>query len=94
VKALTSPDVQAKVAALGTNIPSNKAQSAVDAFLGSKPPADNQPFIAGAAYAQAEFPLFTGTVYQKGVDDILQGKASVADSTKAACDKANPMFTK
>jgi hypothetical protein len=37
------------VAALGANIPSNKSQAAVDAFLGSKPPADNQPFIAGAA---------------------------------------------
>jgi multiple sugar transport system substrate-binding protein len=100
IKALTSPEVQAKVAALGTNIPSNKAQAAVDAFLGSKPPADNQPFIAGASYAAAEFPLFTGSwndigaVYQKAVDDILQGKATVADATKAACDKANPMFTK
>jgi hypothetical protein len=47
VKALTSPEVQAKIAALGTNIPSNKAQFAVDAFLNSKPPDDNQPFIAG-----------------------------------------------
>ena len=41
LKALTSADVQAQVAALGTNIPSNKAQAAVDAFLNSKPPADN-----------------------------------------------------
>jgi multiple sugar transport system substrate-binding protein len=100
VKALTAPDVQAKVAALGTNIPSNKAQAAVDAFLNSKPPADNQPFIAGAPYAVAEFPLFTGSwgdigaVYQKAMDDILQGKATVADATKAACEKADPMFTK
>ncbi len=100
VKALTSPDVQAKVAALGTNIPSNKAQSAVDAFLNSKPPADNQPFIAGASYAQAEMTLVTGnfgdisSAYQTQVDNILQGKANVADATKAACDKVNPMFTK
>jgi multiple sugar transport system substrate-binding protein len=100
IKALTSPDVQAKVAALGTNIPSNKAQSAVDAFLNSKPPADNQPFIAGASYAQAEMTLVTGSwgdiggAYQTQIDNILQGKATVADATKAACDKANPMFTK
>jgi len=100
IKALTSPDVQAKVAALGTNIPSNKAQTAIDAFLASKPPADNQPFIAGAAYATAEATLTTGSwndignAYQAAVDDIIQGKASVADATKAACDKANPMFTK
>ncbi len=100
IKALTSPDVQAKVAALGTNIPSNKAQSAVDAFLNSKPPADNQPFIAGAAYATAEATLTTGSwadiggAYQTQVDNILQGKSSVADAVKAACDNANPMFTK
>ena len=101
LKALTSPEVQAKVAALGTNIPSNKAQSAVDAFLNSKPPADNQPFLAGAAYAQAEIPLFTGSwgdindaQYQVYVDKILQGKMSVADATKAACDATNPLFKK
>ncbi len=41
LKALTSPEVQAQVAALGTNIPSNKAQAAVDAFMNSKPPDDN-----------------------------------------------------
>ncbi len=100
IKALTSPEVQAKVAALGTNIPSNKAQSAVDAFLNSKPPADNQPFIAGTSYAQAEMTLTTGSwgdiggAYQTQVDNILQGKSSVADAVKAACDKANPMFNK
>lgn len=100
IKALTSPDVQAKVAALGTNIPSNKAQSAVDAFLNSKPPADNQPFIAGASYAQAEMTLTTGSwgdiggAYQTQMDNVLQGKSSVADAVKAACDKANPMFNK
>lgn len=101
VKALTSPEVQAQVAALGTNIPSNKAQAAVDAFLNSKPPADNQPFIAGAAYAQAEIPLFTGSwgdivngQYQPNIDKIFAGKASVEEAVKAACDGANPLFKK
>ena len=66
---------------MGTNIPSNKAQAAVDAFLNSKPPDDNQPFIAGAAYAQAEIPLFTANwdavvngIYQPAVDNIISGK--------------------
>ena len=60
IKELTSPDVQAKVAALGSNIPSNKADSAKQAFLDSKPPADNSAFIKGADYAVAEIPLWTG----------------------------------
>jgi multiple sugar transport system substrate-binding protein len=101
IKALTSPEVQAQVAALGTNIPSNKDQAAVDAFLNSKPPDDNQPFIAGAAYAQAEIPLYTGNwgdivngQYQPNIDNILYGKASVEDAVKAACDGADPLFKK
>ncbi len=100
MKALTSPDVQAKIAALGTNIPSRKDQAAVDAFLNSKPPDDNQPFVAGASYAQAEIPLFTANwdavvngIYQPAVDEIMSGKASVADATKKACEDANPLFT-
>jgi len=101
LKALTSPEVQAQVAALGTNIPSNKDQAAVDAFLNSKPPEDNQPFVAGAEYAQAEIPLFTANwsavvdgIYQPAVDEIISGNATVADATKKACEDANPLFTK
>jgi multiple sugar transport system substrate-binding protein len=101
LKALTSPEVQAQVAALGTNIPSNKAQAAVDAFLSSKPPDDNQPFIAGASYAMAEIPLFTGNwgdivngQYQPNIDKIFAGQATVEEAAKAACDGANPLFKK
>ena len=101
MKALTSPAVQAKVAALGTNIPSNKDKTAVDAFLNSKPPDDNMPFVAGAAYAVAEVPLFTGSwneindgTYQPLIDQIISGKMSVADATKKMCDTANPKFKK
>jgi multiple sugar transport system substrate-binding protein len=99
LKALTSADVQAQVAALGTNIPSNKAQAAVDAFLNSKPPADNAPFINGASYAQAEIPLFTGNwndivngQYQPNIDKIFAGTATVQEAAQAACDGANPLF--
>jgi multiple sugar transport system substrate-binding protein len=101
LKALTSAEVQGKVAALGTNIPSNKAQAAVDAFLNSKPPADNNPFIAGAAYAMAEIPLFTGNwndivsgQYQPNIDNILYGKTTVEEATQAACEGADPLFKK
>ncbi len=99
LKALTSPEVQAQVAALGTNIPSNKAQAAVDAFMNSKPPEDNTPFIAGADYAQAEIPLYTGNwgdivgnQYQPNIDNILFGKATVEEATEAACEGADPLF--
>jgi len=99
LKALTSPEVQAQVAALGTNIPSNKDQAAVDAFMNSKPPDDNTPFIAGASYAQAEIPLYTGNwgdivngQYQPNIDNILYGKATVEEATQAACEGADPLF--
>ncbi len=89
------------MAALGTNIPSNKDQAAVDAFMGSKPPEDNTPFIAGAAYAQAEIPLYTGNwgdivngQYQPNIDNILYGKATVEEATQAACEGADPLFKK
>jgi hypothetical protein len=73
----------------------------VDAFLNSKPPADNQPFIAGASYAQAEIPLFTGNwgdivngQYQPNIDKIFAGKATVAEAAAAICKGADPLFTK
>lgn len=101
LKALTSPDIQARVAALGSNIPSNKAQTAVDAFLKSTPPADNSPFVKSAAYAQAEIPLFTGNwgdivngIYQPAIDNIFAGKMTVEEAVKSACEAANPLFTK
>jgi multiple sugar transport system substrate-binding protein len=99
IKALTSPEVQAKIAALGTNIPSRKDQAAVDAFLNSKPPDDNQPIVAGAEYAQAEIPLFTANwdavvngIYQPAIDQIMSGQETVEDATKKACEDANPLF--
>lgn len=101
LKALTSADVQAQIAALGTNIPSNKAQTAVDAFLNSKPPADNQPFVTSASYAQAEIPLFTGNwgdivngQYQPNIDKIFAGQVTVEEAVKAACEGADPLFKK
>jgi multiple sugar transport system substrate-binding protein len=101
LKELTSPEVQAKIAALGTNIPSNKDKAAVDAFLNSKPPADNMPFVKGADYANAEMALFTGSwgdindgQYQPAIDKIFAGKATPEEAAKEACDNANPLFKK
>ena len=101
MKLLTSPEVQAQVAALGTNIPSNKDKAAVDAFLNSKPPADNSPFVKGADYAVAEIPLWTGNwdeivngIYQPLVDKLLGGTITAEEAGKEACLQANPKFTK
>ncbi|MCX6055930.1 MAG: sugar ABC transporter substrate-binding protein [Chloroflexi bacterium] len=101
MKALTSPEVQGQVAALGSNIPSNKAQSAVDAFLSSTPPADNSAFVKSAEYAQAEIPLFTGNwgdivggIYQPAVDKIFAGQMTAEEAATSACEAADPLFTK
>jgi multiple sugar transport system substrate-binding protein len=101
LKALTSPEVQAKVAVMGSSIPSNKGQAGVDAFLASKPPENNQAFLSSAATAQAEIPLFHGNfdaivngVYQPAIDKILSNKGTVADITKGACEAANKLFKK
>ncbi len=89
------------MAALGTNIPSNKDKAAVDAFLNSKPPADNSPFIKGADYAVAEIPLWTGNwdeivngIYQPAIDKLLAGKVTAEQAAKEACAAANPKFKK
>ena len=101
MKALTSPEVQSKVAALGSNIPSNKAQSAVDAFLGSTPPADNTPFVTSADFSQAEIPLFTGNwgdivngVYQPNIDKLFAGTVTAEEAAQAICEAADPLFIK
>ena len=96
-----APRYKAKIAALGTNIPSNKAQAAVNTFLNSKPPADNTPFVKGADYAVAEIPLWTGSwgdivdgIYQPGIDKILNNKGTVEEIVAQMCADANPLFKK
>lgn len=98
LKELTSPEVQARLAALGDNIPSNKAKAAMDAFLNSRPPADNTPFVSGVDYAQPEMALFTANfggvnaAYQTAIDRILAGRATPEEAASQACDTANPLF--
>ena len=99
LKALTASDVQAQAASLGTAIPSIKDKAAVDAFLSSKPPEDNQPFLNSAGYAQPEMALFTGSwgeivdgQYQPYIISILTGNSSVESATQTACQGADPLF--
>ncbi len=98
VKELTSPEVQARLAALGNSIPSNKA--ALDAFLNSRPPADNTPFVRSVDYAEPEMALFTANfgvvnaAYQTAIDRILADRATPEEAASQACDAANPLFRK
>ena len=100
LKELTSPKVQARLAALGANIPSNQDKTAMDAFLNSKPPMDNAPFVNGLDYAQAEMALFTAnsgaisSAYQTAIDTIFAGRATPQEAASRACDTTNPLFMK
>ncbi len=94
LKVLTSAEVTGKVAGLGANIPPLKSPAAVDAFLKSAPPANNAAFIAGAQYAVAEGPLWTGNfgkfgdAFGKTWGDMVAGKVKAADFGKMACEAA------
>jgi multiple sugar transport system substrate-binding protein len=98
LKELTSPEVQARLAALGTQIPSHKDKAVLDAFLKSAPPADNTPFVTGVDYAQTEMALFTASFgavnssYQTAIDRILAGRATPEEAASQACDTANSLF--
>ena len=98
LKELTSPEVQARLAALGANIPSNKDKAAWEAFLNSRPPADNTPFARGVDYAQAEMALFNASfggvnaAYQTAIDRVLAGRATPEEAASQACDAANQLF--
>jgi multiple sugar transport system substrate-binding protein len=100
LKELTSPAVQARLAALGVNMPSNKDKSALEAFLNSRPPADNTPFVRGVDYAQTEMALPTANyggvnaAYQTAIDRILADRATPEEAASQACDAANPLLRK
>ena len=100
LKAITAPEAMAKVADMGTNIPSRKDQSAVDAFLKSSPPANNQSFLKGTEYAVAEQALYTGNwgdfsgKVQSLWDQMIAGKITPEDFGKQACDQTTSTFNK
>jgi hypothetical protein len=79
---LTSSEVQARLAALGAGVPSNKNKAGLDAFLNSRPPPDNTPFVRGIDYAEPEMAVFTANfggvnaAYQTAIDRILADRAT------------------
>lgn len=100
LKVLTSAEATGKVAALGSNIPPRKDQAAVDAFLKSNPPVNNQAFIKGTDYAVAEAPLWAGnwatfdTTVGKLWGQMTAGQLAPEDFGKQACDETAAAFKK
>jgi multiple sugar transport system substrate-binding protein len=99
IQALTTADTQAKVSALGANIPSRVSQVALDAFLTFSPPANNQAFLNGLNDTPAtEGPLWAGSwpdydkVMGPAIQAVLTGQTSVEDFGATICDEANKAF--
>jgi len=99
VNTLTQPDVQAKVAARGTNIPSRVGEAVFAEFLKILPEKNNQAFLNGLAdKPTAEGPLWTGSwpdfdrVMGARVSDVLTGKLSIEEFGKTVCDEAGKAF--
>ena len=99
VQELTQAETQAKISALGTNIPSRVSQEAIDAFLTFTPPANNQAFINGLQdKAVAEGPVWKGdwpsyvTVMDANVQALMTGEKTIDDFAATICDEANKTF--
>jgi multiple sugar transport system substrate-binding protein len=97
LQALTSAETQAKIAALGANIPSRVSQEALDSFLTFTPPENNQAFLNGLAdNPVAEGPLWEGNwpefdaVLGARMSAVLTGDISLeefANSIQAELDR-------
>ncbi|MBP7227739.1 MAG: sugar ABC transporter substrate-binding protein [Longilinea sp.] len=103
VKALTTAETQAKISALGTNIPSRVSKEALDAFLTFTPPANNQAFLNGIADANkptAEGPLWQGnwpdyvTVMDAKVNALMTGTMTIEEFKNTICAEGNKAFGK
>jgi len=98
LKQITSAESMAKVAELGTNIPARKDQAAVDVFLKSTPPTNNQAFLAGAEYAVAEAPVWEGnwadfsSAVQPLWDQMIQGQITPEAFGQQACEQTEETF--
>jgi multiple sugar transport system substrate-binding protein len=98
LKQITSAEAMGKVAEMGTNVPARKNQEAVDLFLKSTPPANNQAFIAGAEYAAAEAPVWQGnwadysSAVQKLWDQMIAGQITPEEFGKQACEQTASTF--
>lgn len=101
VQALTQADTQAKISALGANIPSRVSQEALDAFLTFTPPANNQAFLNGLAMGSvAEGPVWAGSwpefaaVMDPAIASLMTGKTTLDEFKASICSEANKTFTK
>ena len=101
VQALTQADTQAKISALGANIPSRVSQEALDAFLTFTPPANNQAFLNGLADSPAtEGPLWAGSwpefaaVMDPAIASLMTGATTMEEFKASICSEANKSFTK
>ncbi len=98
LKQLTSSEAMGRVAEKGSNIPARKNQEAVDFFLKSTPPANNQAFIAGTDYAVAEAPVWEGNWadFSSGVqslwDQMIAGQLTPEEFGKQACEQTAGTF--
>lgn len=98
LKQITSTEAMSKVAEMGTNIPARKNQEAVDVFLKSTPPANNQAFIAGTEYAIAEAPVWAGNWgdFSSGVqeqwDQMIAGQITPEQFGQQACERTADTF--
>jgi multiple sugar transport system substrate-binding protein len=98
LKQITSAEAMAKVAELGTNIPARTNQEAVDAFLNSTPPENNQAFIAGTEYAVAEAPVWEGNwadfsaEVQSLWDQMIAGQITPEQWGQQACEQTAATF--
>lgn len=98
LKQITSAEAMGKVAEMGTNIPARTNESAVNVFLSSTPPQNNQAFIAGTEYALPEAPVwegnwadFSGSV-QKLWDQMIAGQITPEEFGAQACEQTAATF--
>ena len=98
MKEITSAESMAKVAELGTNIPARTDQEALDAFLQSTPPENNQAFLDGVEYAVAEAPVWEGNwadfsaEVQSLWDQMIAGQITPEEFGQQACEQTAATF--
>ena len=99
VRALTSAEVQARVAELGANIPSRVSQAALDAFLTFTPPENNQAFLDGLSEnPETEAPLWNGDwpsyrdEMNTRVNAVVTGDLSLEEYAANICTDLNQFF--
>lgn len=98
---LTSTDAQARVTALGANLPSRVSDEAIQAFLDSTPDLSSEVFTTALAnYAVAEAPLWKGdfgsinwNTVEPEITKVLTGEITPADFTANICGQIEQYFT-